>query len=1018
MFLNRLVLKGFKSFAEATEIELEPGVTVIVGPNGSGKSNIVDAVAWVLGAQGPRSLRGDTMEDVIFAGTSNRSQLGRAEVSLTIDNSSRQIPIDFTEVTITRVLFRNGASEYQINSTPCRLLDIQELLSDSGIGRQQHVIVGQGRLDRVLNAEPGERRGIIEEAAGILKFRKRKEKAERRLEGTEANVLRLNDLVREVRRQLKPLEKQADAARRHGSVRQEIEDLKIHLAAKRFISLTKKLEISQASSHQALAGVKESEFKLGVIDEQIGQSETALSIPTDDDLEEVVVRVETQKEKAKGLIVLAHERTKAVLAELQSTADSGVVDSLVADAEQLRFQIAEIPDSSETSGDLELTQAEEHLEEIQTEIAGLVEARPKLLDESDRSAQQLEKANQELEQVRGEYQTWNARLETLRRSPGVGPAVEANDALREAGFAAQNLRAELEIKKGYELAVEAALGDLLHGSLVRSERVNEAFGLLAKKGLGGVLALGPQLEAGSKSDKPPIPSARPLAEFVSTASPDLQSSLAYQLTNVYVADQGEVRPELFDKSQGLKIVTKEGHLFTATSWTLRSAEIIGLEDFREAAEKVEVARESVEEIEAQVEQLRSQLADQRTALDEMDQRANELNNARLTETQRVARLQSDLAAHQASAQERKETLEKMLSEVDERLASRPGEEASAQAKREEIHQRETELGKVAARAQEAYEQLSALAERLHRVLRFRADQARHAGKQLEDLRKQRRETEEVLAEQRALAQTSELEASETRLRTEALEEEIRTEFDREPGAILDLPAPDLTEGVNASSRVKELERELRLMGQINPLALTEYEALSERFEFLQSQLDDVKASRKELRQVIREVNREILERFDQAFADVDKYFGELFGTLFPGGSARLVLTDAEDPLSSGVEIEARPSGKKLGNLSLLSGGERSLSALAYLFAVFKARPSPFYILDEVEAALDDLNLQRFVDLVSEFAKDAQLVIVSHQRRTMEAADVLYGVSMPPGGQSHVVSQRLGELEERFAPDPT
>ncbi len=343
MFLKSLTLKGFKSFADKTTLDFEPGVCVVVGPNGSGKSNIVDSVAWVLGAQGARALRGGKMDDVIFAGTADRPALGRAEVSLTIDNTAHLLPIEFSEVTITRMLFRTGESEYMINGAPCRLLDIQELLSDTGIGRQQHVIVGQGQLDAVLNARPEDRRAIIEEAAGILKFRKRKEKAERRLDATEGNLLRLTDLLREVRRQLRPLERQADAARRHDGIVAELDAVRLHLAGREIEQLRGR-ERKRADARRETSRKKSRTYASGCapLDTEVMDAEHALAIPGDDDVADLLARTVALRERSRGLVNLVAERTRGLERELTAVADEGVVESLVDEAAHLREQLTAV----------------------------------------------------------------------------------------------------------------------------------------------------------------------------------------------------------------------------------------------------------------------------------------------------------------------------------------------------------------------------------------------------------------------------------------------------------------------------------------------------------------------------------------------------------------------------------------------------------------------------------------------------------------------------------------------------
>ena len=451
MFLKSLTLKGFKSFADKTTLEFEPGVCVVVGPNGSGKSNIVDSVAWVLGAQGARALRGTKMDDVIFAGTADRPALGRAEVSLTIDNTARLLPIEFTEVTITRMLFRTGESEYLMNGVPCRLLDIQDLLSDTGIGRQQHVIVGQGQLDAVLNARPEDRRAIIEEAAGILKFRKRKEKAERRLEATEGNLLRLTDLLREVRRQLRPLERQADAARRHDGLVAEVHAIRLHLAG-RDIEQLRGREHKRVEARRDLAQQEQDvRVQLRAFDTQVLDAEHALAVPGDDDVADVLARTEALRERSRGLVNLVTERGRSLDRELASVADEGVVESLVAEAAHVRAQLAEV----ETDFDsLAPTRVEVEAAEARVEALGVVSVAV-AEGEFQRAAHDLEQMTARAGSIAAELARVRSELSTVDRDRAtLEPRTqEADAAQREADRA----RAEVEANAGVspELTAEA-----------------------------------------------------------------------------------------------------------------------------------------------------------------------------------------------------------------------------------------------------------------------------------------------------------------------------------------------------------------------------------------------------------------------------------------------------------------------------------------------------------------------------------------------------------------------------------
>jgi chromosome segregation protein len=1158
VFLKSLTLKGFKSFADKTVLDFEPGVCVVVGPNGSGKSNIVDSVAWVLGAQGARALRGGKMDDVIFAGTAERPALGRAEVSLTIDNTAGLLPIEFSEVTITRMLFRTGESEYMINGAPCRLLDIQELLSDTGIGRQQHVIVGQGQLDTVLNARPEDRRAIVEEAAGILKFRKRREKAQRRLEATEGNLLRLTDLLREVRRNLRPLERQADAARRHDGLVAELRAVRLHLAGREIESLRARQDRRHAQRAELAVQEQDVRVRLRALDAEVADAERALSVPGGDDVADALARAEALRERARGLAALVAERRRGLDREVAAAADEGVVETLVAEAASLRAELDAVDAdfASLAPSRAEVDEAERRVAELAAGAAGDADAEAAardarrdldaLLARGEAVARELadarealaatarelyalhpqvalaDEADEEVARLRAAVgaqadvapdmtpegrerrasedalaaadaawrdaeslaSRWRARAETLALALDAEHAAAGGDAVAEMAGVVGPLVDHIEIADGAEIAVAAALGDALHAIVVEGGPAARAAVARLKEGDGQALLL-------VVGDDPPgaqtmlaPPGTRPLAQCVRGTRAGLDRVLARLLDRFVLVDgdwQRALDVALADR--GVVAVTSAGDRFGGSDvWragppgssavtpaalaeaeaqavaadaarddaarqveqarqrlaAARRAELVAAERERarraeldRAAERAAALRREVEVRAASLEERQRALRGRVGELEredaarpgaEAEARARVTTTAdaaaaartRRAELERLraqaARLRTDYDVRGAAVEERRSVLARRLAEIEGRLAARPDEEARARARRAHLDDRRRLTDELGARLTRTASEIEALLERLRRRRRAQSEAARAAGRRLDGLRTERADAERRLAELRERAGRLEVEEAEIRLRLEQAVETVRREFDCEPDAAVAADAPEVPDGATLPARARELERELRLMGPVNPLALSEYEALLERHEFLQAQLDDVKNTRRELSRVIKAVDEEIVTVFEGAFADVAGHFAALFSMLFPGGSGRLVLTDPHDMLNTGIEIEARPSGKNVRRLSLLSGGERSLTALAYLFAVFRARPSPFYLMDEVEAALDDVNLHRFLDLVHEFREEAQLLIVSHQKRTMEAADVLYGVSMPPGGSSIVVSQRVRDLD--------
>lgn len=1151
MYLKTLQIKGFKSFADAATLDLEPGVTVVVGPNGSGKSNVVDAIGWVLGAQAPSAVRSQKMDDVIFAGSAKRPALGRAEVGLTIDNSSGTLPIEFTEVTITRTLFRSGDSEYAINGVPCRLLDIQELLSDSGVGRQQHVIISQGQIDAVLNAKPEERRLIIEEAAGVLKYRRRKEKAERRLAATEANLLRIQDLLREVRRQLRPLERQADAARRHGAVLAELQALKLHLAGRELARLRTVLAESTARQQELGASDRALRSRLAALDAQVIETEAQLSAAGGEDIGDVLVRYESLRERALGLQSLLAERRRGVERDRNAFVDQAVVATLEAEHAQLAAELADVtaeagtidvdtaslaaaeaelararagfeaewgndvvPPSgaaAEVRGELmalrataERTETDrkrlaarreglderrrriaEELERAQADHAELASSLPRLtaaaeraLADRDAAASAATAAEERGAAALAEHQRWAARAAALEVA--LDEARQRAGAERLSGLdgLVGTLLDVVEVETGWEPAFEAAVADALGSIVVEDASVaRRALELLADGGAGAVLPL-----SGAAGPLVPPPVGDPVRSHVHGRRPGVDGLLDGLLARVVRVDgDWSTALDAALAHPDAVVVTAAGDRFGASGWRvgLAGAGATGaaLEEARERAEasgrssdeardvardarrRAEEARNAAAEAERDAERAANRLRSlaearsrlerdrdeavaelatvdghlgelaERTAIEatrradlegrlpaleaaeaELNERARRTAAARRAleeQAAAVGALRSDVEVRVAAVDERRRFLTDRIAQVDERLSRHAAEREAAAERRLELDARAMVTEQLQAFVVDRLAHVSETLGELREARRRQSERTRAVTTRLEGLRRERSAAEKELEGVRERLQRAEIADAETRLRIEAATASVRDDLDTEPERAIAAPCPDLPDGTSPQSRLRELEREIRLMGPINPLALEEFEALQERHQFLESQLEDIRSTRRELTKVIRAVDEEIVNVFSAAYADVATNFTALFETLFPGGKGTLSLTEPGDLLQTGIEIEARPSGKNVRKLSLLSGGERSLTALAYLFAVFRSRPSPFYVMDEVEAALDEVNLFRFLALVAEFRSTAQLIIVSHQKRTMESADVLYGVTMEPGGSSKVLSEKVG-----------
>ncbi len=1152
-------MKGFKSFADSIDLELEPGVTVVVGPNGSGKSNVVDAIAWVLGAQAPSSVRSQKMDDVIFAGTQHRPALGRAQVSLTIDNSDGMLPTEFSEVEISRTLFRSGDSEYSLNGVPCRLLDIQEMLSDSGVGRTQHVIISQGQIDAVLNARPEERRLIIEEAAGVLKFRKRREKAQRRLVATEANLTRIKDLLREVRRQLRPLEKQADAARRHGDVVAELHACQVYLAGRQMASLRKKMD-SHAQDRRDFA-IRDRELRslLSTLDTDIIALESDLSAQGAVDLGDALARLEGLHQRAGGAQNLIDERLRGIARERQATIDGDVVAALRNEVATLGEQLSEVdqqilglaPEQEQlVQGEHRLAQDRATFElalssmtgesaeaaaagraaEVRGELAALknsietarveldsIADRTGALDARDAELAERQQSQRERLEVAVEREqtlvvaadaaasthlaaqealaalqaeraeadavcrSTNARRTALAEALNSARAAAGTDDVKDISGLVGTLLDVIAIDPGWEDAVEAALGEALAAVVVESSDAGRAAmeAFERSRGSGSVIALDPLLP-------PAVPTPNSIYNRITPQRADAAGVLGKLLGDIDGID-GDWRAAL-DQSlaTGRVVVTKIGDRLGGGVWRLGTSGVGATQAALDEAEhavnearaelercerELELAQENVErrlgddreaaaaldtndaeltsttealhQIDAQQRQVaveRDAMSSQKSELQtrfgreserageleallpglesaevESAERSRELEASRKLLTERGSSLTEERRAFEvrtASLEERRGVLRRRLGEVQDRLERLAVEQTEAESKRVTLARTEAMAERVQMLLATTVDELTVHLEARREERRAQSAIVHELSERLDGFRKQRVMTETELRELAERTSRIEVDEAETRLRLETTTEMLRRDLDVDPQGAIDAPHPELPENVTPAARARELERDLKLMGPINPLALQEFEALTERHEFLNGQLDDIRSTRRELNKVIKAIDEEIVTVFASAYADVADNFTVLFERLFPGGEGKLKLTEPDNLLETGIEVSAKPSGKNVKKLSLLSGGERSLTALAFLFAVFRSRPSPFYVMDEVEAALDDVNLHRFLSLIEEFRNDAQLVIVSHQKRTMESADSLYGVTMEPGGSSRVVSER-SEIERNY-----
>lgn len=1198
MYLKNLTLRGFKSFASATTLALQPGITCVVGPNGSGKSNVVDALAWVMGEQGARALRGGQMADVIFAGTSGRAALGRAQVDLTIDNTDGLLDIEYSEVTISRTLFRGGGSEYSINGTPARLLDVQELLSDTGMGRQMHVIVGQGQLDAILSSTPEERRGFIEEAAGVLKHRRRKERALKKLADMDANLVRVLDLTNEIHRQLGPLARQARVARRASLIQARVRDAKARLLADDLASALSKLSVLEASDESAAERRASLEEQIAAARAELARLEDAerASSPALEQASSDWQALTTITERLRGTLMAATQKVSLratpelppggedpdVLDERASVA--GAEDAaLVGQVEAARSALTSATRAREAAEDAD-DSASRELARVNRVIADHREKVARLTGDASTAASRLEAAIAEADRAWGAYRAAQERAEAAEKAVpassvgtvGVGASVAGESSSEEeASGGAARAHAEASARRD---AARARVDELLgvereaRADRARWEARRDALEqLLAPEdgtaellGRPGVLGqVSPLLHVTPGFEDAVAAALAPFADAVVVDSLarglgelDAARAAGRSLRLVVASDSSDVSGSSDDPADGTggaaradlpegatwlaDVVTCEGaaaplaslldgvvacSLETAAavldvpgvravvtsggdvlrSWSVeggrQASSVLSVRaDYEEACAQAEAAQ-------ARMAEVSEQLSEANAHLDRCIREANDALKALREEDAQRAKEAQELARAQSAAQAARAEAERahdVARRADEQIAWAREQDVAARARLdgadtvgppeslEDAQARADAASRAAREAREAENEArlslraleeqsrraasrarslrqAAAAEREERARYARREAARktelatasdveaaarvaleaaeralsqaaaerdrlserrsQVSQEVSDARRALDRLSAELSEATASAHQGQIAAEQTRLRVEDLQRRALEELSLEPEQLLaefgpqmlvpmlplDPDQVDKAAAAEPSAYVRaEQERalakalkDLEKLGRVNPLALEEHEALASRHKFLVDQVQDLKASKADLLRIVQDVDRLVEEAFASAFAETREQFEHVFGVLFPGGVGDLVLTDPDDMLTTGIEIEARPAGKKVKRLSLLSGGERSLAAIAFLVAIFKARPSPFYVMDEVEAALDDMNLTRLLAIFKELQETSQLIVITHQKRTMEIADALYGVTMRDGVTT-VVSQHLAD----------
>ncbi len=1171
MHLRSVTLRGFKSFADRSQLAFEPGVTVVVGPNGSGKSNIADAVLWVLGEQSAKALRGQAMEDVIFAGSAGRQAVGVAEVELVLDNSDGRLPLEFSEVTVARRMYRSGESEYLLNQSPCRLMDIQELLHDTGLGRDTHSIISQGRIDEVLNSRPEDRRALIEEAAGVLKHKRRRERAMRKLTALDTHLQRVRDVLGEIDRQLRPLERQAGRAARHAEFAQRLHELEVSLAADELGALQADWDAVEKREREEDAEVEILRFRLSEKEQDLTKFQSVLEEKGlfVGDISEQRRRMQSILERLNAGLLLLEEKGKNLVdrlsdlrAKMHQTENrrakrAAELESIVGDRREtdsrlkaLYSRLGELRKEAEAAKKRRLAAEEalndangllrrtkKEIEDARTDAANLEQALSSLSLEEGLLRERADSVRQQRSSIVTSLSGRRSRLEQVDDALSMGRKESAlahaevdkrvrvvesrKRELAERREQLAGVRAEVrgleEVTRAFESAspalawamsrerdlpgligplvehvqanpeverlVEHALGGDLFALLVEDGKAAERVADVLRRNSAGDVTIMPVDQVPARHSVPAAAGVR-LADGI-LCEEKARSAIEALIGDVYVVDTlDEALKAAREDGSASRFATRSGEIVWPTGKiTLGPMQdpVTGVLTRKRRANEL---RDEADALSFTVGEAEAALGEAEAALDaaqqdsfELGQRAAAMTGERESLAAEIGRLEAALN----SADEDERSVAGRLAEVGSRLEKeRPGRE-SAQRAINELVSRESELDETvharrderdvllrdentvaerlaacqveiatvserevhlkrnhaalsaevkeldeaveqSAATEEALELLRDRIEPLHALYDSMLERAEHWGAKLRDRASLERADSESLrgtiheVQDAIRSLQGELEEhvgtrGATQVEKAQLEIQVRSAAERiveELGVPLEraLDNPPLEDRDSTIAECRKIRDRIDGIGPVNAAALQEYEALKSRRDFIGAQVDDVAASRSAIQRIIGAIDRKMRDRFLETFEQVDSHFQEVFSVLFPGGRASLALTEPDDPESTGVEVVAQPLGKRLSKMTLMSGGEKSLTALALLFAVYRTRPCPFYVLDEVEAALDDVNLRRFIAFVDSLRSRTQFVVVTHQRRTMEMADVLYGVSMHADGVSKVVSQRL------------
>ncbi|MUG87682.1 chromosome segregation protein SMC [Paenibacillus timonensis] len=1185
MFLKRIELAGFKSFADKTEMEFVRGITAVVGPNGSGKSNISDGIRWVLGEQSAKSLRGGKMEDIIFAGSDARKAVNFSEVSLTLDNTDQALPLDFSEVTVTRRVHRSGDSEYFINKQSCRLKDITELFMDTGIGKEAYSIIGQGRIEEILSTRSEDRRGIFEEASGIVKYKSRKRDARRKLDETEQNLLRINDLVVELEDQIEPLREQSEKAIKYKELREQLKNKEISL----YVHQIEQIHASWSEANAKLAKLQEEQLALSTVvsahDAKLESDRLALR-QVEDQIELLQGQLleysesyeksegygEVLKERAKNLtqnreqlrqsLEVSEERFAQRQQEMEQMAAkfaaaeqqlSELRNELAAEEakligvtggisqvqeEGLKGQLLDIMNRMAQSRN-EIHYAEQQKDSVKRRMERAEEEGVKWTDELERlkgSKAELEKVldklGKEIAEVRGQYIQESERVNSLQKLVEESQSnirkweqkreglVSRRDTMKEMeddydGFVLgvkEVLKASkksalsgvhgavaelIRVPEKLELAVETALGAAMQHIVMENEAVSrQAIAFLKQRQLGRATFLPLDVirpRQISAADKRQLEEADGFvgigAELVGY-EPRYADIVGSLLGNVVFASDLERANKMAARLQyRFRIVTLEGDVvnaggsMTGGSQHRKNSNLLGRKrqldqlasDIRESEEMLDKLRKGITDVRSQLAKAESELTRLREAGDakrvEEQSCAGDLKQVDHEwrhvseqfelygqEKGHYLKELEELEATKKAAEERLVELEKEEQTVQQSIRAAEFARKASESAKEELQDLLTDLkvreGKLDQECQSLREQLRraenefkvqerelgqnrTILQSIEVDLQQNEEQTVKQREELNDFKlKKERASEQLELERASRAvlvkklEEGESETKEQRLGLKAVEEQLRqteiqaNRLDVELDNILRKLSEDyelsyelakqryaVPEDVpQTQTEVKELKRQITLLGDVNLGAIEEYNRVSERYQFLSEQKDDLVEAKTTLYQVIREMDEEMSKRFKTTFDAIRREFVIVFSKLFGGGRADLILVDPDNLLDTGIDVVAQPPGKKLQNLQLLSGGERALTAMALLFAILQVKPVPFCVLDEVEAALDEANVARFAQYLREFSEQTQFIVVTHRKGTMEEADVLYGVTMEEGGVSKLVSVKLEDEE--------